>query len=256
MSVGLVLVAHSAKLAEGTAELARQMAPDVVLRCAAGDADGGLGTSLARVQDALAAVLAVVDGVVVLADLGSAVLTVESAFELDPELPPRVRLVSAPFVEGAVAAAVTAQQGAGLDAVAEAAEAAVRSIGPEPVLQLVEATGGGTADSPPVVGTRASGEVVPVPGPASSGGADEVSVTVPVRNPLGLHARPAAVVARSVADLGVPVTINGADATSVLQLMSLGTSAGDPLTITARGPGAEAAVGVVAGLVQGGFGEL
>ncbi|PRZ05690.1 phosphocarrier protein HPr /dihydroxyacetone kinase DhaM subunit [Isoptericola sp. CG 20/1183] len=256
MSVGLVLVAHSAMLADGTAELARQMAPDVELRCAAGDLDGGLGTSLPRVQDALSAALAAVDGVVVLADLGSAVLTVESALELDPELPPRVRLVSAPFVEGAVAAAVTAQQGAGLDAVAEAAESAVLSIGPEPVLQLVQAPGSGTADSPAVVGTRASGEAIPVPDPTSSGDADQVSVTVEVRNPLGLHARPAAVVARSVADLGVPVTINGADATSVLQLMSLGTSAGDVVTIAARGPDAEAAAAVVAGLVQGGFGEL
>ncbi len=256
MSVGLVLVAHSVMLADGTAELARQMAPDVELRCAAGDPDGGLGTSLTRVQDALSAALRVVDDVVVLADLGSAVLTVESALELDPELPSRVRLVSAPFVEGAVAAAVTAQQGAGLDAVAESARAAVLSIGPEPVLQLVEAPGAGTADSPAVVRTRASGEAIPLPGPSSSGGADEVTATVPVRNPLGLHARPAAVVARAVADLGVPVTIDGADATSVLQLMSLGTSAGDVVTITARGPEAEAAVAVVVGLVQGGFGEL
>ncbi|WP_407318339.1 dihydroxyacetone kinase phosphoryl donor subunit DhaM [Isoptericola halotolerans] len=256
MKVGLVLVAHSVRLAEGVAELAGQMAPDVVVRCAAGDVDGGLGTSLTRVQETLAGALAEADGVVVLADLGSAVLTVESAFELDPDLPGRTRFVSAPFVEGAVSAAVTAQQGATLDAVAEAAEAAVRSIGPEPVLQLVEADTAGTADWPAVAATRTSGEAVPVPGPTSSGAADEVSVTVAVRNPLGLHARPAAVVARAVADLGAPVTVEGADATSVLQLMSLGTSAGDVVRVTARGPQAEAAVAVVVGLLEGGFGEV
>ncbi|WP_277213416.1 dihydroxyacetone kinase phosphoryl donor subunit DhaM [Isoptericola croceus] len=255
MSVGLVLVAHSVRLADGTAELARQMAPDVVVGCAAGDVDGGLGTSLARVQDALEVALAETDGVVVLADLGSAMLTVESAFELDPELPARARLVSAPFVEGAVAAAVTAQQGAVLDSVAEAAEAAVRSIGPSPVMQLVEVEGADAADGPAVIATRASGEVVLTPGPPSSGGPDEVSETVTIPNPLGLHARPAAVVARAVAGLGVPVTIDGADATSVLQLMSLGTTAGDVVRVTARGAHAEAAVAVVVGLVQGGFGE-
>ncbi|GAA1970756.1 dihydroxyacetone kinase phosphoryl donor subunit DhaM [Isoptericola halotolerans] len=255
MSVGLVLVSHSARLADGVAELAGQMAPDVVVRCAAGDLDGGLGTSLDRVQEALAAALESADAVVVLADLGSAVLTVESAFELDADLPSRSRLVSAPFVEGAVAAAVTAQQGADLEAVAEAAERAVRSIGPDPVWQVVEADTAATGDSPAIAATRAAGEAVPAPGPPASGAVDEVSATVTVRNPLGLHARPAAVVARAVADLGAPVTVNGADATSVLQLMSLGTVAGDVVTVTSRGQQAQAAVAVVVGLVEGGFGE-
>ncbi|WP_402467706.1 dihydroxyacetone kinase phosphoryl donor subunit DhaM [Isoptericola aurantiacus] len=252
MSVGLVLVSHSASLAQGTAELAAQMAPDVVVRCAGGDADGGLGTSLEKVQEAVTGVLSEADGAVVLADLGSAVLVVESVFELEPDLARRARLVSAPFVEGAVAAAVTAQQGADRDAVAESAEGAVGSIGPTPVIELVEAA---TADSPPVSSTTATGEVVPPPGAPSSDAADEASARVRIRNELGLHARPAAVLARTVAGLDVPVTIDGADARSVLALMSLGTVAGQTVTVTARGDDAAGAVAVVVGLIEGGFGE-
>jgi PTS hybrid protein len=249
VSVGLVLVSHSARLAEGTAELASEMAPDVVVRCAAGDVDGGLGTSLDRVQAALADVLSVTESAIVLADLGSAVLTVETAFDLDETLPARVRLASAPFVEGAVAAAVTAQQGAGLDAVLGAAQGAVDSIGPKPVLQLVEReTPGGPA------ATEVRGEVVGVVAAPPSGD-DAVTARVTVRNPLGLHARPAALLARTVATLGVPVTVDGVDATSVLQLMSLGATGGHELVVAGQGEGAEAAVAAVVGLVEGGFGE-
>ncbi|WP_418277332.1 dihydroxyacetone kinase phosphoryl donor subunit DhaM [Isoptericola jiangsuensis] len=253
MTVGLVLVSHSVRLAEGTAELAAQMAPDVVVALAAGDVDGGLGTSYGLVVEAFAEAFAQVDEVVVLADLGSAVLTVESVFDVDPQVPARARLVSAPFVEGAVAAAVTAQQGASREAVVRAAESAASSIGPGPVLELVEAS---ASDSPPAVATTTHGEVVPAPGPTSSGSPDEVHARVRLRNPLGLHARPAAVVARAVGELGVDVRIDGADAGSVLQLMSLGTSEGQEIVVAARGPGAQGAVALVVGLVEGGFGEV
>jgi PTS hybrid protein len=253
VKVGLVLVAHSVRLAEGTAELAAQMAPDVVVALAAGDVDGGLGTSYDRVVAAFVQAFEHVEEVVVLADLGSAVLTVESVFELEELVRGRARLVSAPFVEGAVAAAVTAQQGALSDAVARAAEGAAASIGAGPVLELVEAPG---TDSPPAVATSTDGEVVPRPGPTSSGAADEVSARVRLRNPLGLHARPAAVLARAVAELGADVTVDGADASSVLQLMSLGTAEGQEVLVAARGPGAEGAVALVVGLIEGGFGEV
>ena len=231
MSVGLLLVSHSARLAEGTVELAREMAPDVVLESGAGDGAGGLGTSLEVVQDALGRALPRADGVVVLADLGSAVLTVETALELEDELAGRVRLADAPFVEGAVAAAVAAQQGAGLDAVLAAAEGAGAPAAP-------------TAPAPA----------------ATSGTATEaneaVSARVVIRNPLGLHARPAAVVARAAAAFGGPVTLQGVDATSVLQLMALGTAAGTEVEVSARGADARDAVDTVVGLIEGGFGEV
>ncbi|MFI2294170.1 dihydroxyacetone kinase phosphoryl donor subunit DhaM [Isoptericola sp. NPDC019571] len=234
MSVGLLLVSHSARLADGTVELAREMAPDVVLESGAGDGAGGLGTSLEVVQDALGRALPRVDGVVVLADLGSAVLTVETALELDEDLVGRVRLAEAPFVEGAVAAAVAAQQGAGLDAVLAAAEGAGAPAAPAPA----------PAQAP------ADPSLEPVETTATA------SARVVIRNPLGLHARPAAVVARAAAAFGGPVTLQGVDATSVLQLMALGTAAGTEVEVSAHGADARDAVATVVGLIEGGFGEV
>ncbi|WP_188037544.1 dihydroxyacetone kinase phosphoryl donor subunit DhaM, partial [Actinotalea sp. JY-7885] len=127
MTVALVLVSHSAQVAEGTARLAGQMAPDVRLVPAGGvpvEGQDELGTSHDRVLEAITAALAD-DGVVVLTDLGSAVLTTEGALEwLEDDERARVRTPAAPFVEGAVAAAVAAQQGGDVDAVARAAQEA------------------------------------------------------------------------------------------------------------------------------------
>jgi PTS hybrid protein len=120
--VGIVVVSHSRDIAAGTARLAAQMAgPDVPIETAGGTADGGLGTDAARVEAALAAADRGA-GVVVLGDLGSAILTVRSILEDAPAN--GVRLLDAPLVEGAVAAAVTASAGLGIDDVARAAEEA------------------------------------------------------------------------------------------------------------------------------------
>ena len=123
--VALVLVSHSPRLAEGLAELLSQLgAGDVPVRLAAGTADGRLGTDPIAVEDAITAAEGG-DGVVVLPDLGSAVLSVRVALEeLDDAVREQVLLVDAPFVEGAVAAVVTAASGADLAAVAAAAEQA------------------------------------------------------------------------------------------------------------------------------------
>jgi phosphoenolpyruvate---glycerone phosphotransferase subunit DhaM len=121
--VGIVVVSHSRDIAAGTACLAAQMAgPDVPIETAGGTADGRLGTDATRVAAALAAADRGA-GVVVLGDLGSAILTVRSILE-DVEANGGVRLLDAPLVEGAVAAAVTASAGLGIDDVARAAEEA------------------------------------------------------------------------------------------------------------------------------------
>ncbi|MFJ7962736.1 PTS fructose transporter subunit IIA [Streptomyces sp. NPDC096324] len=124
--VGIVLVSHSAAVAASVAELAVGLAGGGVVAPVApagGTLDGGLGTS----ADVIAAAAASVDrgaGVAVLTDLGSAVLTVKALLAEGDELPEGTRLVDAPFVEGAVAAVVTASAGADLAAVeAAAAEA-------------------------------------------------------------------------------------------------------------------------------------
>ncbi|MFD5949093.1 PTS-dependent dihydroxyacetone kinase phosphotransferase subunit DhaM [Streptomyces collinus] len=121
--VGIVLVSHSAEVAASVAELAKGLAgggPMVPVAPAGGNEGGGLGTS----SELIAAAAASVDrgaGVAVLTDLGSAVLTVKALLAEGDELPERTRLVDAPFVEGAVAAVVTASTGADLAAVEAAA---------------------------------------------------------------------------------------------------------------------------------------
>ncbi|MEV6108733.1 PTS fructose transporter subunit IIA [Streptomyces sp. NPDC051940] len=121
--VGIVLVSHSADVAESVAAMAVALAGGGFERIAAagGTSDGGFGTDAERI----AAAAREVDGgagVAVLADLGSAVLTVVALLaDEDEELPADTRLVDAPFVEGAVAAVVTASAGADLAAVLAAA---------------------------------------------------------------------------------------------------------------------------------------
>ena len=119
--VGIVVVSHSSELAEGLAALAAQMAgPDVRIEPAGGLPDGGLGTDEDRVRAAIKAADQGA-GVVVLGDLGSAILTVRHVLERHNGNG-SVRLVDAPIVEGAVAAAVTASANMPLEDVAQSAE--------------------------------------------------------------------------------------------------------------------------------------
>ena len=229
--VALVLVSHSHQLADGTVELASQMAPDVLLVAAGGLEDGGLGTSFELITAALERATASGRSAAVLTDLGSAVLTTESAVEfLDADVAARITLADAPFVEGAVAAAVTAQSGADLATVLRAAEDAVGSFAasrPTPVDQA----------------------------PHSQRGASGARATAVLRNPLGLHARPAAQLARTAAGFDAAVTVDGADASSVLALISLGAVGGAELAVTATGPQARAALAAVVAEIEEGFGE-
>ncbi|GGN96720.1 PTS fructose transporter subunit IIA [Actinoplanes lobatus] len=119
--VGIVLVSHSSSLASGVRDLLTQVAgADVRVEPAGGTGDGGLGTSAEKIEAAIARAEAGA-GVLILADLGSAVLTTRAVLA---ELPDGPLLVDAPFVEGAVAAAVLASTGADLATVADAAREA------------------------------------------------------------------------------------------------------------------------------------
>ncbi|MFD3605485.1 PTS fructose transporter subunit IIA, partial [Streptomyces sp. NPDC058656] len=121
--VGIVLVSHSAAVAASVAELATGLAgggTTAPVAPAGGTEGGGFGTSSELISAAAAAVDRGV-GVAVLTDLGSAVLTVKALLAEGDELPAGTRLVDAPFVEGAVAAVVTASTGADLAAVEAAA---------------------------------------------------------------------------------------------------------------------------------------
>ena len=118
--VGLVLVSHSPQIAEGTAELVRQMAGEVEITAVGGDSDGGFGTDPEGIRAAIENLDA--DEVLIFMDLGSAVLSAETVLEmLSQEDRERVRLVDAPFVEGAFAAGVVASAGSDAGECVEAA---------------------------------------------------------------------------------------------------------------------------------------
>jgi PTS hybrid protein len=123
--VGLILVSHSAKLAEGLADLLSQVAgPAVSIVTAAGAVDGSLGTNGGAVLDAMQRAAAD-GGAVVLVDLGSSILAVRAALaELSDEELAQVAVADAPLVEGAVSAAVAASTGCTLEEAVRAAEEA------------------------------------------------------------------------------------------------------------------------------------
>ena len=123
MSVSLVIVSHSARLAEGVAELAGQMSMgEVTIAVAGGTDDGTIGTSIDKVTTALQKAFNP-DGTLVLLDLGSAIMITEMALEtFDASERARIIISSAPLVEGAILAAVEASAGSSLQEVAEAAD--------------------------------------------------------------------------------------------------------------------------------------
>jgi phosphoenolpyruvate---glycerone phosphotransferase subunit DhaM len=123
--VGIVLVSHSALLAEGTAELAGQIGGGTVtIATAGGTDDGRIGTSIDKVAAAIRRADAGA-GVLILPDMGSSVLTVRTLLADDPDdLPAQLEVADAPFVEGTVAAVVTAAAGGSLKDVLNAAQEA------------------------------------------------------------------------------------------------------------------------------------
>lgn len=122
--VGLVIVSHSEKVAQGVVELARQMAPEVPMAPAGGLPDGGIGTDYQRIYDAVDQVKSDA-GVVILFDMGSALMTTEMVMEEFPDVP--IRLADAPILEGTIAASVAASIGQELQQVLEAAHDAVET---------------------------------------------------------------------------------------------------------------------------------
>lgn len=115
--VGIVVVSHSPKVAEGIRDIAQQMAKDVNIIAAGGTATGEIGTDALKIKEAILEANAG-NGVLVMVDLGSAVLSAETALEfLEEELRQNVRIADAPIVEGAIVAAVQAATGAALEEV-------------------------------------------------------------------------------------------------------------------------------------------
>ena len=130
VSVGIVLVSHSRSLAESALDLARRLivAVDVPVELAAGLADGALGTDPGLIVSVVEQLAARCTGVLVLADLGSGIMSAEMALEmLDPAVAERVRLSAAPFVEGLLGAYGAAGIGKDLGAVVAEADGAAEA---------------------------------------------------------------------------------------------------------------------------------
>ncbi|MCS6560758.1 MULTISPECIES: dihydroxyacetone kinase phosphoryl donor subunit DhaM [Curtobacterium] len=244
MTVGILVVSHSAAIATGTVELARQMAADVPLVAAGGTDDGGIGTSFEAISAGIEE-LALADAVVVLCDLGSAYLTTDTALDfLDDDVRARVHVSAAPLVEGTVAAAVAAQTGGDADAVLAAAASAAGSEADASSASLP------TGDQPG--GAGPADGAGPVDGAA---GADRVSASVELVNETGLHARPAAEFVKTAAKYDASVHVNGVDAKSLLAIMALALPKGATVSVDATGQDAQAAVDALVELVRSGFGE-
>jgi len=244
--IGIVLVSHSAKLAEGVAELARQMGgEDVALEPVGGLdlPDRPIGTDAVLVSSAIDRVWSE-EGVLVLMDLGSAVLSAEMAVEMLPEeRRGRILLCEAPFVEGAIAAAVAARLGRSL---AEVADEARNGLAPK-VAHL---------------GASPGGERAPLAEAATAAGGPARTVRLLVDNPLGLHARPAARLVRTAgafdADVRVTNLTNGrgpASARSLSAVATLGVLQGHEIEVSASGPQAAEVLRAIEELAAAGFGD-
>src|SRR5690606_3107932 len=251
--IGLVVVSHSRALAEAAVGLASEMVEAgrrPAIEVAAGLDEHTFGTDAAAVAEAIDRADSG-DGVVVLLDLGSAVLSAEMALEfVDPDLAGRVRLSSAPLVEGLVAATVAAAAGADLDTVAREAAGGLAAK----QAHLEEAA----------PGEPAPGEKVAAEGETSAGAAAEPERTVvlEVTAEHGLHARPAAGFVQTVAAFPATVRVRNldtgrgpVDARSLTSLATLDARQGHRIEVTADGDGAEEVLRALEELAGTQFGD-
>lgn len=235
--IGVVVVSHSRALAQAAVALAAEMTQGAgpTVAVAAGLDETTFGTDATAVAAAIESADSP-DGVLVLMDLGSAVMSAELATELlDSEIVARVTLCSAPLVEGLVAAVVTAAAGAPMpDVVAEALRGLVAK----------------------------QEHLGDVPVQAAEPGADltDVSHDVDVVNVNGFHARPAAKLVATLSGFDAAVTITNLTrdigpvaADSVIMLISLGSRVGDRLRVSGSGPAAAQAVAAAVDFIAAGL---
>jgi len=260
--VGIVLVSHSRRLAESVQELVRSMTgPNLKLAVAAGVGENHeeLGTDAVEIAEAIVAVKGP-EGVLVLMDMGSAILSSETALDLlDKPLRANVRFCAAPFVEGAVASGVTANLGQSLDEVCAEALASLKQK------QTALGSAKTVAKPPPVEQKQKQEEKVEaeteeVDFAPSSQTAEKVRLTV--RNAHGLHARPAALLITETRPFRSTITIRNlsnqrgpVSARSLSNLASLEILQDNEIEVTACGDDAPAALKKISQLVESGLGD-
>ncbi|WP_314886766.1 dihydroxyacetone kinase phosphoryl donor subunit DhaM [Cardiobacterium hominis] len=237
--IHLILVSHHPDIARGIAALAAQMsaAPETI-HTAAGidDADNPIGTDAVRIMQTLLEADNP-DGILILVDLGSAILSAQTALDLldDPALVARCRISAAPLVEGAISAAVAASSGADLETVAR------------------EATQALAAKQAALGETNAPASTAPVAVPSGD------SATITLTNRDGLHARPAARLVAALTPYRARLILTcgdkQADGKSLNQLALLQARHGDRLTLHADGDDAAAALQTFRDLAAANFGD-
>lgn len=236
--VGIVVVSHSKTLVEGLKQLVGQMVPNLDSIAFAGgidDPDNPIGTDPMEVMEAINSV-ASDDGVLVLMDLGSALMSAETALEfLDPDLQQRVRLSPAPVIEGTLAAAIQASLGSDLDSVAHEARNA---------LAMKNEQLGFSEPQPQAA------QEVPLSG---------LELDLTIANHNGLHARPAAQLVGCAGSFKSAISISlgekSVNAKSINQVTTLGVRHGAQITLTFAGEDAEAARAAMLKLHGENFGE-
>lgn len=228
-SLGFVVVSQSQTLARGLCEVVAPMAPDITIY-PCGCHDEGLATASELISDAVDEVRKIEGNdcpIVLMADFGSARLAAQQV--VSERADRQIVLGRGPFVEGTSAGVVAAQQGDDIPAI-------IRAIA-------------GAAQFFPV----SEAEVAEIATPLEP--KDPLAPRdVQVNHPEGLHARPAALVARLACDFDARITIDGADATSVLALMRLGVDHGDHVVLAAEGPEADIALEKMASAMETGLG--
>lgn len=251
--VGLVLVSHSHALAKALQQLASQVAAmDLPIAIAAGVGDDRalFGTDAIDISEAIQQVMGD-DGVMVLMDLGSAVLSAQLAVDLlPPEIGSKVRFCAAPLVEGAIAAAVQIGLGSNLETVCAEASQALRpkaeQIGTDESAQVM-AYGSESAGAP-------STDVQNIEG--------KQTIVTRLINPHGLHVRPAAKFVKAAAAFESTIQVENLTnhkgpvlARSLTAVSTLGAVGGHEVRLTASGIDAQAALETLRSLIASGFGE-
>lgn len=245
--IGIVIVSHSKQLALGVRELAAQMVQgQVSIAVAAGieDPENPLGTDPIQVYEAIASVFSD-DGVLVLMDLGSALLSAEMAIEFLPEAQQqKVYLCEAPLVEGAIAAVVAAAAGRDIHQVMAEARGAL----------LAKATQLGVVSRPLSVVSHNT--------PTTNIESPTREIRLIVSNRLGLHARPAAQFVATAARFQSQILVQNLTRNtelvrgdSINQVTTLGVRQGHELAIAATGSDADEALAVLQALFANNFGE-
>ncbi|UPW18072.1 phosphoenolpyruvate--protein phosphotransferase [Agarivorans sp. TSD2052] len=243
--ISIVVVSHSLKLAVGILELAAQMTHGKIkLVCAAGvdDPENPIGTDSVAILEAIESVYSE-DGVLVFVDIGSAILSTDMALELlDAEKVKNVHVTAAPIVEGTISASVAAAAGLSLNEVIDESHLAL----PSKQKQVAEKN-----REESVVLDFKTTEIIP--------NRNTVSVTTEVKNPHGIHARPASAIVSAVASFDAVITLkngnNEVNAKSINSIALLGAKKGDRVVCSASGNEAAAAIKAFELLASNNFNE-